>query len=164
MFFIIMAIVVMLTVMLAVMLTIMTRTVLVSVRKHQKQKREQAKIYAIRKERAARNGAFEALKAYVELVEKYCSGHKRHRKHKKYGIAYTCIDKYELPTLVGAKRLVDRDAETNCLTNLYDSDKWELGAKRSHTNVRNYKVNNRNARREKRAQKEKYYLSYEEIA
>jgi len=160
MFFVIMAIVVMLVVMLA----FITRTVLVSVRKQQKQKREQAKIYAIRKERAARNGALGALKAYVELVEKHCPDHKRHRKHKNYGIAYTCVDKYELPVLVGAKRLVDRNAETNCLTNLYDSDKWELGAKRSHMNVRHYKVNNRNARREKRAQKEKYYLSYEEIA
>ena len=150
---------------IAIALAFVIRAVVASARRKEKAKREVAKLEWVRAARAYRAhceivNSIHSTPALDSLVDLWWSSwnrkvHKhtksKHIKRKHYGIAYTYVDKYELPCLVGAKRLVDRDAETNSITSLY-----EISDNESHYQCRKYKFDRREARRNKRAMRESF--------
>jgi len=134
-------------------------------RKHHHQdsvavRREADKLARIRAERAARmaqyGGSLYNSNPEVKVVESVATTYKKiNRQHHK--APHGELLKEEVSALRGNKRLVDRAGGTSTMKSLYESNKWENPSKESHYNVREYKINNRNARREKRAYKETIY-------
>ncbi len=152
MLFVIIALVIMF-----VVVAFIIKTVRASVCKKQKAKADAIKLAQIRYERKLKEEpitypSIEKVSGDVVLVVT----HKNHYHHKRYHM----IDKEEVKPLVGVKRLVDKAGGTQVAANLYALDKWNDSFEESHYNVRKYKVDKRNARRNKRAMREAFYAEW----
>ena len=65
-------------------------------------------------------------------------------KHKHHKVIFETEEYEVLPALNGSKSLLEG---RNAIGNLYESNKWEMGAKRTHVAPRSYKVKRRATRR-----------------